>query len=55
MLPDILYDTEGRVSLPRLPFSFFTMTVGETRLSPVDLSIITKLAPKVFEAQTVAI
>ena len=31
------------------------MIVGEMCLSPVGLSITTKLAPKAFEAQTVAI
>lgn len=55
MLPGLLYGTEGRVSPLWLFFSFFIMIVGEMCLSPVGLSITTKLAPKAFEAQTVAI
>ncbi|MCA5012157.1 MULTISPECIES: peptide MFS transporter [unclassified Enterococcus] len=55
MLPGLLYGTEGRVSPLWLFFSFFIMIVGEMCISPVGLSITTKLAPKAFESQTVAI
>ncbi|MGK0550913.1 peptide MFS transporter [Enterococcus faecalis] len=55
MLPGLLYGTDTRVSPLWLLFSFFIMIVGEMCLSPVGLSITTKLAPKAFEAQTVAI
>ncbi|MFD2308070.1 peptide MFS transporter [Enterococcus termitis] len=55
MLPGLLYGTEGQVSPLWLFFSFFIMIVGEMCISPVGLSITTKLAPKAFESQTVAI
>ena len=55
MFPGLLHGTSGRVSPLWLLLSFFVMIVGEMCLSPVGLSITTKLAPKAFEAQTVAI
>ncbi|MGM0124166.1 di-/tripeptide transporter [Enterococcus sp. AZ194] len=55
MFPGLLFGTEGKVSPLWLIFSFFIMIVGEMCLSPVGLSITTKLAPRAFEAQTVAI
>ncbi|MTD42043.1 MFS transporter [Erwinia sp. CPCC 100877] len=55
MLPGLLYGTDTRVSPLWLFFSFFIMIVGEMCISPVGLSITTKLAPKAFESQTVAI
>lgn len=55
MLPGLLYGTNVKVSPLWLFFSFFIMIVGEMCISPVGLSITTKLAPKAFESQTVAI
>ena len=55
MLPGMLYGVEGRVSPLWLIGSFFIMIAGEMCLSPVGLSVTTKLAPKSFEAQTLAI
>lgn len=55
MLPGILYGTEGRVSPWWLIISFFIMIIGEMCLSPVGLSVTTKLAPRAFESQTLAI
>lgn len=55
VLPGVFYGTNGRVSPIWLILSFFIMIVGELCLSPVGLSITTKLAPKAFESQTVAI
>lgn len=55
MFPGLLFGTEGRVSPMWLILSFFIMIVGEMCLSPVGLSITTKLAPRAFESQTVAI
>lgn len=55
MLPGMLYGVEGRVSPLWLIGSFFIMIAGEMCLSPVGLSVTTKLAPKAFEAQTLAI
>lgn len=55
MFPSILFGVESRVSPLWLTFSFLIMIAGEMCLSPVGLSVTTKLAPKAFEAQTLAI
>ena len=55
MFPSFIFGTEQRVSPMWLVASFFIMIVGEMCLSPVGLSVTTKLAPKAFEAQTIAI
>lgn len=55
MLPSLLFGVEERVSPLWLVLSFFIMIAGEMCLSPVGLSVTTKLAPKAFEAQTLAI
>lgn len=55
MFPGLLYGTSGRVSPLWLFFAFFIMIIGEMCISPVGLSVTTKLAPKAFESQTVAI
>ncbi len=55
MFPSLLFGTSGKVSPIWLVASFFIMIVGEMCLSPVGLSVTTKLAPKAFEAQTLAI
>ncbi len=55
MFPSMLFGVNQRVSPLWLVFSFFIMIAGEMCLSPVGLSVTTKLAPKAFEAQTLAI
>ncbi|MGX6962139.1 peptide MFS transporter [Vagococcus xieshaowenii] len=55
MFPGMLFGTDARVSPMWLLLSFFIMVLGELCLSPVGLSVTTKLAPKAFEAQTLAI
>lgn len=55
MFPSILFGTDQRVSPMWLILSFFIMIIGEMCLSPVGLSVTTKLAPKAFEAQTLAL
>lgn len=55
MFPGLLFGTDQRVSPLWLVASFFVMILGEMCLSPVGLSVTTKLAPKAFEAQTLAI
>lgn len=55
MLPGMLYGVDTKVSPLWLIGSFFIMIAGEMCLSPVGLSVTTKLAPKAFEAQTLAI
>ena len=55
MLPGILYGTSGKVSPLWLIGSFLIVVIAELCLSPVGLSATTKLAPKAFESQTIAI
>ena len=55
MFPSLFFGVDQRVSPMWLVASFFIMIVGEMCLSPVGLSVTTKLAPKAFEAQTIAI
>ncbi|MGY3767002.1 peptide MFS transporter [Vagococcus vulneris] len=55
MLPGMLFGVDSKVSPLWLIASFFVMIVGEMCLSPVGLSVTTKLAPKAFESQTLAI
>lgn len=55
MFPSMLFGVDHRVSPIWLILSFFIMIAGEMCLSPVGLSVTTKLAPKAFEAQTLAI
>lgn len=55
MFPSLLWGTDKPVSPLWLVFSFLIMIAGEMCLSPVGLSVTTKLAPKAFEAQTLAI
>jgi POT family proton-dependent oligopeptide transporter len=55
MFPGMFFGTDTRVSPLWLIGSFFIVIAGEMCLSPVGLSVTTKLAPKAFEAQTVAI
>lgn len=55
MFPGILFGVDHRVSPIWLILSFLIMILGELCLSPVGLSITTKLSPKAFESQTLAI
>ena len=55
MLPCMLYGTSGKVSPLWLIGSFLIVVIAELCLSPVGLSATTKLAPKAFESQTIAI
>ncbi|KAF1303413.1 MULTISPECIES: peptide MFS transporter [Enterococcus] len=55
MFPSLLFGVGQKVSPIWLVASFFIMIAGEMCLSPVGLSVTTKLAPKAFEAQTLAI
>lgn len=55
MLPGMLYGTSGKVSPLWLIGSFLIVVIAELCLSPVGLSATTKLAPKAFESQTIAI
>ncbi|MFV0560803.1 MAG: peptide MFS transporter [Enterococcus sp.] len=55
MLPGMLYGTDGKVSPLWLLGSFFIIVIAELCLSPVGLSATTKLAPRAFESQTIAI
>ena len=55
MLPGLLYGTAGKVSPMWLVGSFFIIVIAELCLSPVGLSVTTKLAPRAFESQTIAI
>ena len=51
MLPGMLYGTSGKVSPLWLLGSFFIVVVAELCLSPVGLSVTTKLAPRAFESE----
>lgn len=55
MLPGVLFGTDGKVSPLWLLGSFFVVVIAELCLSPVGLSVTTRLAPRAFESQTVAI
>ncbi|MGF1919464.1 peptide MFS transporter [Enterococcus faecalis] len=55
MLPAIIYGNTVRVSSLWLISSFFLVVIGEMCIIPVGLSVTTRLAPKAFESQTMAI
>lgn len=50
-LPGILEGTSGRVSPFWLVGSWFIVEIGEMLISPIGLSVTTKLAPKAFRSQ----
>ncbi|MDR0921630.1 MAG: peptide MFS transporter [Lactobacillales bacterium] len=54
-LPGWLIGIHTRVSPLWLVIAFLIMMAGELCISPVGLSVTTKLAPKAFQSQTVAI
>lgn len=55
IIPAYLYGTETLVSPYWLVLSFFLVVIGELLLSPVGLSVTTKLAPGAFAAQTMSL
>lgn len=54
-LPGILYGTQNRVSFMWLVVMFAIQMSGELLVSPVGLSVSTKLAPLAFQSQMVAL
>lgn len=50
-LPGMLYGTSGRVSPFWLVGSWFIVEIAEMLISPIGLSITTKLAPNAFRSQ----
>ena len=50
-IPGALYGTSGKVSPLWLVGSWALVIVGEMLISPVGLSVTTKLAPKAFNSQ----
>ncbi|MFC7391920.1 peptide MFS transporter [Scopulibacillus cellulosilyticus] len=55
LIPALMYGTDKLVSPLWLVLSFFLVTLGELCLSPVGLSVTTKLAPKAFSAQIMSL
>ena len=54
-VPGILYGTHGRVSFMWLVVMFAVQMSGELLISPVGLSVSTRLAPLAFQSQMVAL
>ncbi|MCO7174902.1 peptide MFS transporter [Sporolactobacillus kofuensis] len=54
-LPGFLFGTSVKVSVLWLVVSFLLVVFGELCLSPIGLSVTTKLAPKAFAAQTMSL
>ena len=50
-LPGMLHGTDGRVSPFWLVGSWFIVEIAEMLISPIGLSVTTKLAPKAFQSQ----
>ncbi|MBP2056843.1 POT family proton-dependent oligopeptide transporter [Lactobacillus colini] len=50
-IPGILFGTSGRVSPFWLVGSWFIVEIAEMLISPIGLSITTKLAPKAYQSQ----
>lgn len=55
IIPAYIHGTESLVSPIWLIISFLLVVIGELCLSPVGLSITTKLAPAAFSAQTMSL
>ena len=51
MLPGLLFGTDAKVSPLWLVLSWALVIVGEMLISPIGLSVTTKLAPKAFQSQ----
>lgn len=54
-LPGMLYGTNNRVSFIWLVVMFAVQMAGELLVSPVGLSVSTRLAPLAFQSQMVAL
>lgn len=55
MLPGLLFGTDTKVSPLWLVMSWALVIIGEMLISPIGLSVTTKLAPKAFQAQMMSI
>lgn len=55
MLPGLLFGTDTRVSPLWLTMSWALVIIGEMLISPIGLSVTTKLAPKIFQAQMMSL
>ncbi|EFR45394.1 peptide MFS transporter [Streptococcus pseudoporcinus] len=55
MLPGMLFGVHAKVSPMWLIVSWAIVIVGEMLISPIGLSVTTKLAPKAFQAQMMSI
>lgn len=55
MLPGILFGTDVRVGPQWLLMSWALVIIGEMLISPIGLSVTTKLAPKAFHSQMMSI
>ena len=55
MLPGLLFGTDTKVSPLWLIMSWALVIIGEMLISPIGLSVTTKLAPKAFQAQMMSI
>ncbi len=54
-LPGMLYGTNGRVSPFWLVGSWFIVEIAEMLISPIGLSVTTRLAPKAFRSQMMSL
>lgn len=54
-IPGMLYGTSGRVSPLWLVGSWFIVEIAEMLISPIGLSITTKLAPRAFSSQMMSL
>lgn len=55
MLPGLLFGVTAKVSPLWLIVSWAIVIVGEMLISPIGLSVTSKLAPKAFQAQMMSI
>lgn len=55
MLPGLLFGTGAKVSPLWLIMSWALVIIGEMLISPIGLSVTTKLAPRAFQAQMMSI
>lgn len=55
MLPGLLFGVDAKVSPFWLIMSWAIVIIGEMLISPIGLSVTTKLAPKAFQAQMMSI
>ncbi|MDN6491338.1 MAG: oligopeptide:H+ symporter, partial [Leuconostoc sp.] len=55
MLPGMLFGTDAKVGPQWLLMSWALVIIGEMLISPIGLSVTTKLAPKAFHSQMMSI